>query len=263
MYRNTKTEMTKTCLNCNTKLVGKFCSNCGQDANTHRINSHFLWHDIQHGLTHVDKGMLFTIKELFTRPGNSIREFVEGKRIKHFKPISLVIILAGAYGFLSHYYEINIFSSNIQKISGSGAGYAHAKKTIGDIIDWVSEHYALVTLIQLPALALGTYLGFKKAGYNFVEHLVINSFLTAQRLLLRLLTFPIFYYYNNTPALRMAFNVIDFIGYTLMAWSLFQLFNTLSTGQKIWRIFLSLAISFSTLLIALFGIAFYIVKSLK
>src|SRR6478736_1543240 len=119
--------MTKTCLNCNANLAGKFCSNCGQDSNTHRINSHFLWHDIQHGLTHVDKGMLFTIKELFTRPGNSIRQFLEGKRIKHFKPISLVIILAGAYGFLSHYYEINIFSSNIQKISGSGAGYAHAK----------------------------------------------------------------------------------------------------------------------------------------
>jgi len=262
MYRNTKTEMTKTCLNCNTKLVGKFCSNCGQDANTHRINSHFLWHDIQHGLTHVDKGMLFTIKELFTRPGNSIRQFLEGKRIKHFKPISLVIILAGAYGFLSHYYEINILSSNIQ-ISGSGSEYAHAKKVVDNIIDWVSEHYALVTLIQLPVLALGTYLGFKKVDYNFLEHLVINSFLTAQRLLVRLLTFPIFYYYNNTPALRTVSNVIDFIGYTLMAWSLFQLFKSLSNGQRIWRIVLSLAISFSALLMALFGIAFYIAKSLK
>ena len=252
----------KTCLNCNTRLVGKFCSNCGQDANTHRINSHFLWHDIQHGLTHVDKGMLFTIKELFTRPGNSIREFLEGKRIKHFKPISLVIILAGAYGFLSHYYEINILSGNIQ-ISGSGAEYAHAKKTVDHIIDWVIEHYALVTLIQLPAFAFGTYIGFKKAGYNFVEHLVINSFLTAQRLLLRLITFPIFYYYNNTTALRMASNVIDFMGYTLMAWSLFQLFNNLRNGQRIWRILLSLAISFSMLFVALLGITFYIVRSLK
>ena len=262
MYRKTKMAMTKTCLNCNTELVGKFCSNCGQDANTHRINSHYLWHDIQHGLTHVDKGMLFTIKELFTRPGNSIRQFLEGKRIKHFKPISLVIILAGAYAFLFHYYDINMFSSNVE-ISGSGADYAHAKKTVDHIIDWVSEHYALVTLIQLPVLALGTYLGFKKAGYNFVEHLVINSFLTAQRLLLRLLTFPIFYYYNKTPDLRMVSNAIDLIGYALMAWSLFQLFNTLSNGQRIWRILLSMAISFSTLLIALFGIAFYIAKSLK
>jgi len=206
--------------------------------------------------------MLFTIKELFIRPGNSIRQFLGGKRIKHFKPISLVIILAGAYAFLFHYYDINMFSSNVE-ISGSGADYAHAKKTVDHIIDWVSEHYALVTFIQLPVLALGTYLGFKKAGYNFVEHLVINSFLTSQRLVLRLLTFPIFYYYNNTPALKTASNIIDFIGYILMAWSLFQLFNTLSSGQRIWRVLLSLAISFATLFIALFGIAFYIIKSLQ
>ena len=155
-----------------------------------------------------------------------------------------------------------MFSSNVE-ISGSGADYAHAKKTVDHIIDWVSEHYALVTLIQLPVLALGTYLGFKKVGYNFVEHLVVNSFLTAQRLVLRLLTFPIFYYYNNTPALKTASNIIDFIGYILMAWSLFQLFNTLSSGQRIWRVLLSLAISFATLFIALFGIAFYIIKSLQ
>ena len=66
------------------------------------MNFHSLWHDIQHGLFHFDNGVLYTAKQLFTRPGNSIREYIDGKRVRHFKPISLVILLATVYGFLYH-----------------------------------------------------------------------------------------------------------------------------------------------------------------
>ena len=89
------------CKNCGHIYSGQFCNNCGQPSDTHKLNLHFIWHDLQHAFLHFDKGVLFTAKELFTRPGNSIREFIEGKRVKHFKPISLVIILATLYGVLS------------------------------------------------------------------------------------------------------------------------------------------------------------------
>jgi len=254
--------MKKVCLNCNTPLLGNFCSNCGQDAGTHKINSHFLWHEIQHGLLHVDKGLFFTIKELFIRPGHSIREFIDGKRVKHFKPLSLIIVLAGIYGFLSHYYKIDMFSSNIQ-ISGSGDKYYYAKQTIDNITAWVTEHYAVVALLQLPIFALGTYLGFKKFGYNFPEHLVINSFLTAQRLILRLIAFPVFYFYNKTQGLRIATNLVDLISILLFIWALFQLFNRMSKRQRVWRTILSLFISFFIIMLLLVAIAAYFAKTLK
>src|SRR5208283_4811746 len=112
--------MEDNCLNCHHTLTGKYCSYCGQSAATHKINVHFLWHDIQHGLLHIDKGILYTTKELFTRPGHSIREFIEGKRVRHFKPISLVLVLAGIYGLLYHFFKINMFSHVIE-ITGSDA----------------------------------------------------------------------------------------------------------------------------------------------
>ena len=101
--------MTNLCLNCDVQLTGNFCSNCGQSAKVHKINFHFLIHDIQHGLLHLEKGFFYTTKELFTRPGHSIREFLAGKRVNHFKPISFAIILAGVYGIMAHYFEINLF----------------------------------------------------------------------------------------------------------------------------------------------------------
>jgi Protein of unknown function (DUF3667) len=88
---------------------------------------------------HLDKGILFTTKELFTRPGHSIREFLDGKRVRHFKPISMVIILAGIYGFLSHNFHINILASNYE-ITGSGKDFNAIKEAIRKISEWLSQH---------------------------------------------------------------------------------------------------------------------------
>ncbi|MEZ4690294.1 MAG: DUF3667 domain-containing protein [Ignavibacteria bacterium] len=180
--------MSKYCQNCNAQLSGNFCSNCGQRSDTHKINLHFLWHDIQHGLLHVEKGILFTVKELFTRPGHTIREFLQGKRVNHFKPISLVLVLAGIYGLLSHYFEINLLSNNIE-ITGSGEKFEQAKSTVENMSTWISQHYSVFALLQIPVFSIGTYLCFRKAGYNFIEQIVINAFITAQKLIVHIVLF--------------------------------------------------------------------------
>ena len=111
--------MQVTCKNCDQTYSGHFCNNCGQPADTHKLNLHFIMHDIQHAFFHFDKGVLFTAKELFTRPGDSIREFIEGKRVKHFKPISLVIILATLYGVLRHLFHFSVLDKKaVSEIQG-------------------------------------------------------------------------------------------------------------------------------------------------
>lgn len=226
--------MTTTCKNCDNTVEGKFCSSCGQAADTHRISTHFLWHDIQHGLLHVDKGILFTAKELFTRPGHSIREFLEGKRVKHFKPLSMVLILAGVYGFLSHYFHINILANNIE-VNGTGEEADKMRNVVASSGEWLAQHYSLFTLFQVPAFSIGTWLCFKKAGYNFIEHFVINTYLASQRLILRIAVFPLYYAFNNTPGLRTFARITDLIGFVLIFWSLYQLFNNLPRWQRIVR----------------------------
>jgi len=242
--------MTSICKNCGTTVKGSFCSHCGQAANTHRISTHFLWHDIQHGILHVDKGILFTAKELFTRPGHSIREFLQGKRVSHFKPVSLVLILAGIYGFLSHYFHINLLSNNIQ-IKGSGERFDEMQKVISSSSEWLAAHYSIFSLLQIPVLAAGTWLFFKRAGYNFIEHIVIHSFLTGQRLIIRIILFPFFYAFNETSTLRTVERITDLIAFLIVFWSLYQLFNTVPKWQRILRTAGSFIISFVVTLVVL------------
>lgn len=252
--------MVTHCQNCNATLQGKYCSSCGQSADTHKINTHFLWHDIQHGLLHLDKGILYTAKELFTRPGNSIREFIEGKRVKHFKPISLVIVLAGIYGVLFHFFKINLFA-NYVVINGSGEKINHLNEIVTHTSEWISQHYSILALLQIPVFAVGTYIGFKKAGYNFIEHLVINAFLVGQRLILHIVVFPLYYIYNGTSALISMDRVVDFIGYALAIWALIQLFK--NQKKRLLKTILSLVISTILIFVVLIGAIEYVFNYVK
>lgn len=50
----------QTCKNCGHRFEGKFCNNCGQTADTNRINYHDLRHQLTHSLFHIDAGLLYT-----------------------------------------------------------------------------------------------------------------------------------------------------------------------------------------------------------
>ncbi len=252
--------MTITCKNCHHSFKGSYCYHCGQSAETHEINFHFMWHDIEHGLLHLDKGIFFTIKELFSRPGQSIREFIEGKRVRHFKPISLVIVLAGIYGFLYHYFDIRLLQANVV-FNGQGKEVEEYRRMLESVNQWIGSHYAIVALAQVPLYAVGTFLAFRKRGYNFAEHLVLNAFLTGQKLLVYILAFPLTYFYNGDMALRTIDGYLNLIGFSLFFWTLFTFFPSQPKLGTFWRILLSLFI-FLVLYISLAALTgFLIVKS--
>ena len=242
--------MSITCKNCNTQFEGKFCNNCGQAAATHKLNFHYFLHDIANSFIQLDKGILYTSKQLFTRPGASIREFIQGKRVKHIKPISLVIILAAIYGLLYQYFEINIFlTENDDSLKVDDI------KLLKKLNDWVANNYGITSLISIPFYALGSFISFKKQGFNFAEHLVLNTFLSGQRLLFNIITFPFLIYFNGTEHLETFTWIIDLGDFLLIVWGYFTFFNNLSFIKKLVYTILSyiifmLSISFFLLIIA-------------
>lgn len=218
--------MKLTCKNCNHIYTGHYCSNCGQTAETHRLNFHFLWHEIQHGLFHFDQGILYSAKQLFTRPGHSIREFIEGKRAKHFKPISLVIVLATLYGLLYHYFHISFVVESTPNSSETGIDVVKFN-------EWTGTHYAWATLLTIPLFTIGTSIAFRKQGYNLVEFFILNSFKAAQKLFVHLALFPLLYYFNGTPKMKTLSLIIYLIDVVFIYWTNAQFFNKLSLKKSL------------------------------
>lgn len=203
------------CKNCKHLVGEKYCGQCGQEASTHKISGHFLWHDIQHGFFHFDKGILYTLRELFTRPGFTIKEYLEGKRVKHFKPISLVIILAGIWGLLYHYLP----SSNTHSVAENTTRLALITK-------WLRDHYSIAELINLPFYALASFVVFRI--YNYWEHLVINAFLIAQKIVISIVMLPILVSLKDHNTQIIASVMMALISFSLVYWSNSQLFSVFS-----------------------------------
>lgn len=220
--------MNITCKNCGQIFKGHFCNNCGQTAETHKINAHFLWHDIQHGLLHFDAGIPYSLQQLFTRPGHSIRDFIEGKRIRHFKPLSLVAVLGALYGFLYHYFHIDLFSnSNDSTID------------LNDYNEWMATHFSWITIATIPIYTLGTFIVFRKQGYNFFELFVLNTFKASQRLFVQVLTFPVLLYLKSKGHAEWFSTLTYVIGVVLIFWTNIQFFNKVSRSKAFFLTVLS------------------------
>ncbi|AXY72940.1 DUF3667 domain-containing protein [Paraflavitalea soli] len=92
--------MEKICHNCSTAISTPFCPRCGQDAHVGRLNMHSLLHEIWHGFTHTDKGILKLIKDLALKPARVYNAYFAGARKTYFSPVVFFLLSFGIYIFL-------------------------------------------------------------------------------------------------------------------------------------------------------------------
>lgn len=158
------------CKNCATSYNGHYCPQCGQSSHTEKITLHYLLHDIPHSVFHIDKGFFYTLKWMFKNPGLAIKEFLAGKRVKHFRPVAYVILMSTICTLLAssvHSLTTNIFHKN-------NPGY-----TLSKLSFW-SKYISVFIFMMIPLLSLVTWITFRKKGYNFWEHVIGNIFIAAQ-----------------------------------------------------------------------------------
>lgn len=199
------------CKNCGHKYEGKYCNHCGQSAKTQRIDGKFLWEDIQHGILHYDKGIVFTIKQLYLKPGYVIRDYIAGKRVHHFRPISLCIVLATTYALLYHLLNVNLIDRSDTEAA--------------NLFENIIGHYYWFVFGTIPFFAISTMISFRDKKYNFWEYFILETFKTAQRLFVHILFLPIIYYYNDLHIARIILYILMFIDLTLIIWTNHQFFN--------------------------------------
>jgi hypothetical protein len=179
------------CQNCGEEVKGNYCANCGQKATTHRFSTrHILEHDFVHGVFHLDRGFLYTAKQLLTRPGYAIREYVEGKRVNHFNYITLILLLIAVQVFMYQSTGYDMTAVYPQEI-GETKGMIQGMQSL------MMSHMKEMYLLMIPLNSVITYFVFRKARQNYAEHLVLNSYLAAGLLMLQ----------------------VCFVGLHLVAWS--------------------------------------------
>ncbi|MRT93635.1 DUF3667 domain-containing protein [Ancylomarina sp. 16SWW S1-10-2] len=176
------------CKNCGYNFQGKFCNNCGQNSNVGKVDLKYFLNEIPNSIFQVNRGFLFTIKELFTRPGHSIRQFLEGKRKQHFKPLAFVFLASTLYALLTYLIGKNTFLGGV--VTGVAVGLnngATESSMAVKFLNWLANNHAYAILLFLPFFSLASYLAFIKSKYNYFEHLVLNFYITGQQMVIYLI----------------------------------------------------------------------------
>ena len=78
------------CLNCGAELTGPYCHECGQRAHVHKTLTSFF-HDLAHGVFHLEGKLWNTIPMLVWRPGELTRRYIDGQRARFVSPIALFL----------------------------------------------------------------------------------------------------------------------------------------------------------------------------
>ena len=159
------------CKNCNTSFEGNFCNNCGQKAGEKRFMLSNLPGEFLHGFYHVHSGLVFTIRELFIRPGETLRGYIYGKRVKYFNPFTYLLLISLVGGIL-------------YKWSGMPDHMNENLLASGDTIRFTGKYISYRMLLTIPAYAIMCSIIYRSFKYNIAEHLIVNTFLISQSIVL-------------------------------------------------------------------------------
>ena len=169
------------CKNCNHIVNGNYCAHCGQSTKVDRINLPNFLSQLSESIFQIDRGFFYTLKALFVRPGHSIKEYLQGKRKNHFKPIAYLLTLSTIYFLLSQFVESGtIVNDFVQGFANASLKTEMEARHLA-ILKWFAKNYAYTTLLLLPVYSLASYLVFAKAKYNYLEHVVLNAYITGQQ----------------------------------------------------------------------------------
>lgn len=245
------------CINCERAVTGaeqKFCPNCGQPTPVHRIDWHFLGHELEHSVLHMDRGILYSLKQLMLRPGKVLRDYIEGRRGNQVKPLLLITMMSAVVLVLNRLLiGTSIADGGASEAILAGQAlpaemlrFMAASRSVGT---WIESHFAAFTLMLLPIEALAFRLFFSRySKLNYPEWLVITSLLTVQTFVIWSVLVLLHRWVPQTQVLA------GMLGMTYSLVSLVQFFQQRPTWSTVWRGVLALGVFSVVCVIVVFAV---------
>ncbi|OZI08388.1 hypothetical protein BWI93_09330 [Siphonobacter sp. BAB-5385] len=206
------------CKNCNTEINSNYCPGCGQPAKLKRIDGHYIVHEIEHVL-HFERGILYTIRELLTHPGQNVRNYISDNRSRLVKPIIFIIITSLIYTIVSHFFHIENSYIQYNEIT---------KTTVSVVFKWIQDHYGYSNIIMGVFIAGWLKVFFRKYDYNFFEILILLCFVIGMSMLI----YTLFAIFQGVTGFRLM-QIGGMISIVYNTWAIGQFFDKKKVGSYI------------------------------
>lgn len=231
-------KLNESCFNCGKPVCENYCGFCGQKKYT-RIDKKYILNEIENTILQTNKGFLYSIKNIVINPGKTAKEFIDGSRINHYKPILLAFLLSGISAFISFKIiglkEITEeFYSKQQMIS----------EFMIDYLSFASSYNSIILLSLIPFLAIVTKIALRKWGDNYYEHIVMNAYILSLYLIINIvIVSPLMYFLKSDADIVVQLSSISILTLPIiMTWFLKGYYLEKSLKSIIGRVLLIILI---------------------
>lgn len=171
---------TQHCSNCDHDFVGNYCPYCSQKSGLGPIT----WRSVGKSIAEVwgmhNRSLVYSLVQLFLRPGYFIGDYISGKRQVSFPPVKMLAIIAvlgvmvdfltGAiHGMINldrgekMTYISHVFSWLDVHFNGA---FPPPSDFLSDVFIWLNTHPDVMSLIMLSFLIIPNYFIFRFAPRN-------------------------------------------------------------------------------------------------
>lgn len=195
------------CKNCESKVEGHYCSNCGQRTSVDKVSFKETFQDLANAFFSIDAPFYLTFKMLFFNPGKLFREFLDGKRKIYYKPVSFFILTTIVYLVIRSLIDYNPMTTAGVKVEG------HLLIEAGK---YMVRNINNIMFVFVFSLGLFLKVFFYKK-YSLAEYLAISFYLISVYTLLGMLS--MFYLKYKAPNYKMIPMILFllYLGYALIS----------------------------------------------
>ena len=204
-------------------------------------------------IANLEKGLGYTVKQFLIRPRQATIEYLQLDRKRMMKPFPMLLLFVTIATFLS-LRLLPLGESLWESMEEDGAAKLFPpimQEGLRLITIAMQKYFNIIFMLSLPGQAIGSFILFRKQGYNFAEHLVVNTYLFSVQTLIYTFIIPFLYWNDNMLGLIL---VLGMYGYWLFA--LYQIFQP-TKWQLIWSsiaiVLIGQAVTNFLIIVALFG----------
>jgi hypothetical protein len=202
--------MSGICKKCKSEVSYNYCPLCGHPKDIKKIDGKYLLQEIRSVLS-FEKGFLFTVRELATNPGRSIKDFLNNDRNRLVKPVVFLIVMSLIYSVFNKIFH---FEDGYVQFSGN------KDAATPSISKWIQENYGYANIIMAIFIAGWVKLFFRKRDVNIFEILVLLCFVMGMGMLI----YAIFGVVQNLINFNLM-QVAGIVGFIYLTWAIGQFYG--------------------------------------
>ncbi len=180
------------CLNCNTRLSqrDRFCPACGQPTDTRRYDLRSALRSGRASVLRFDTGLPHTLRVLFVRPWDVVRDMAAGRRARYTPAVKLLVILSFIYIVLG-----DLLGAEIQgkvkfeqsDVRDMGLFLVYMLKFIDGSV--ITQYLVLTIPVTIALYLVGRYRF--RAPYNLAEYFMATCYFACILMAANILILPL------------------------------------------------------------------------